>query len=415
MQVFNSSQEANVYTVSELNHSVKLLLENGFASIWIEGEISNFTAPHSGHWYFSLKDSEAQVRCAMFRMYQKKVGLLPKNGMHVLVKARVSLYENRGEFQLIVEELEERGEGKLRLAFDILKKKLQAMGMFDEAHKKSLPTFPQTIGVITSATGAAIRDILSVLKRRHPCVSIIIYPALVQGSKAAISIVSAIQIANQRKECDVLILARGGGSLEDLWPFNEEPVALAIHQSTLPIISGIGHEIDVAIADFVADLRAPTPSAAAELAAPDCMELIQLLTRYSQQLKRQIDTRLQHLHQKMQWIEKHLFHQHPKRKLMEKMQQLDYFQLTLNKLQINHITSLKTQLAQYAATLEALSPLATLQRGYAIVTRPPLSKSINTKQDPAKIIKSAQDLALGETVEIKLHQGSLGCLVIDIK
>src|SRR3990167_11367189 len=265
MQTTTHEAQTEVYTVSRLNNEVKFILEDRFPWVWVEGEISNFAAPHSGHWYFSLKDNTAQVRCAMFRGQQRKLIFTPKDGMHVLINARVSLYENRGEFQLIAESMEERGEGKLRRAFEMLKKKLETAGLFDPLHKKKLPSFPKQIGIITSETGAAIADILTILKRRFPSIPIIVYPTLVQGTLAAPSIVKALKTANRRNECDVIILARGGGSLEDLWAFNEEIVAYAIFESDIPIISGVGHEIDFTIADFVADVRAPTPSAAAEM------------------------------------------------------------------------------------------------------------------------------------------------------
>src|SRR3990167_3651168 len=322
-------EQQEIYTVSRLNNEARSLLESSFPFLWIEGEISNFAAPHSGHWYFSLKDAAAQVRCAMFKGHQRQLNFIPKDGLHILLRARVSLYENRGEFQLIAEYMEERGEGKLRRAFEILKKKLEAAGLFDLAHKKPLPLFPQQIGVITSSTGAAIRDILTVLKRRYTCAFVIIYPSLVQGANAASTIIQAIQTANQRNECDVLILARGGGSLEDLWPFNEENVAYAIYQSKLPIMTGIGHEVDFTIADFVADKRAPTPSAAAEIVTPNKIELLQILNRDKQQflklLKQQFTANKQHL----SWIQKQLYQQHPKRRLAERAQHVDFCELTL--------------------------------------------------------------------------------------
>ena len=352
-------QELNIYTVSRLNNEVKFLLEDTYENIWVEGEISNFAAPHSGHWYFSLKDTAAQVRCAMFRGQQRKLGFTPKDGMHVLVKARVSLYENRGEFQLIAEFMEERGEGKLRRAYELLKQKLQAAGLFAEENKKILPTFPKQIGLITSATGAAVRDMLIVLKRRAPSIPIIIYPTLVQGAAAATAIVNAIQTANQRNECDVLILARGGGSLEDLWPFNEEIVAHAIYQSKIPMISGVGHEVDFTIADFVADVRAPTPSAAAEMVASDQSELLAKLARSQKQLLRLAHHALNAIKQQLMWTKKHLLQLHPKRQLMEKMQRLDFAESTLSYLIKTQITHKKNTLAQLAAKLDALSPLTT--------------------------------------------------------
>jgi exodeoxyribonuclease VII large subunit len=354
---------------------------------------------------------------------------------------------------LVVEHLEERGEGKLRRAYELLKKKLEEAGLFDPAHKKPLPAFPAQIGVVTSATGAAIRDILTVLKRRFPCVPIIIYPTLVQGEIAAPAIVKALQTANQRNECDVLILARGGGSLEDLWPFNDESVAHAIYQSQIPIISGVGHEVDFTIADFVADKRAPTPSAAAEMAVPDQDELCAVLSRLERQLFGQMRKQLAVCNQHLAWAQKHLSQQHPKRRLLEKMQRLDFLELSfvqwqgrfLNKLQqqikeaqaklhqltpahkINQFSAQleikqrqctasiatllakhQTGLAQAAGKLDALSPLATLGRGYAIVTA---ITANGLSADSHRVLRSADEIAAGDSVNIRLARGTLHCLV----
>lgn len=439
------ADNSEIYTVSTFNADVRELLEDNFAQVWIEGEVSNFVAAGSGHWYFSLKDANAQVRCAMFKGSQRKVNFTPKNGAHILLRARVSLYEPRGDFQLIADFMEERGEGKLRRAFEALKKKLEAAGWFDEDRKQPIPEYPTCIGVVTSPTGAAIRDILHVLKRRYPCVPIIIYPTLVQGETAAPAIAKAIHTANERKECDVLIVARGGGSLEDLWAFNEEITAKAIYDSKLPIISGVGHEIDFTIADFVADIRAPTPSAAAEIAVPDRMELLQGLRRQGQQFIRHIQQTLSSDKQQLAWMQKHLQQQHPRRRLAEKMQQLDFCEARfvqlqnqiLNRLQmktahldarlqqqapLNRIQKLQQRLQQHthqlstqiqqdintkqallshaAATLDGISPLATLKRGYAIAT---------TKND--KILHRANDVNHGDNIKVKLMQGSLICRV----
>jgi exodeoxyribonuclease VII large subunit len=437
--------QQDIYTVSRLNNEVRLLLEESFTTVWVEGEISNFAAPGSGHWYFSLKDQSAQVRCAMFRGSQRNLGFTPKDGMHVLIRAKVSLYPNRGEYQLVADVMEERGEGKLRRAYELLKKKLEDAGLFDAARKKPLPAFPNCIGVVTSHTGAAIRDILTVLNRRFPCVPVIIYPTLVQGDTAAPAIVKAIQTANRRKECDVLIVARGGGSLEDLWPFNEEIVAHAIYQSEIVIISGVGHEVDFTIADYVADLRAPTPSAAAEMVTPDRSELLQKLAQQKQQVMRLLQNKLSATKQHIQWMEKHLFQQHPKRRLTEKMQRLDFLELTMVQLQNQLLSKWKTQiktceakvqqltplhrihqlqnqihfyeqrlsalisaelarkqtsLANAAATLDALSPLATLQRGYAIAT---------TKE--RGIIRDAGEVKKGDKVDVRVLRGTVCCVV----
>src|SRR5882724_6514707 len=289
-----SQAERSVYTVSGLNREVRLLLEHGLPVIWLEGELSNFSAPSSGHWYFSLKDREAQIRCAMFRMKNTSIGFTPKAGQHLLVRGRVTMYEARGDYQLIVEHMEEAGVGALKREFERLKAKLSAEGLFALERKRELPRFPRRIGVITSPTGAAIRDILHILARRFPPAAVLIYPAPVQGDAAIPSIVEAIQTASARAECDVLIVARGGGSIEDLWAFNDERVARAIHASAIPIVSGIGHEIDFTIADFVADARAPTPSGAAELVAPDrtaCLEaLARTMERLTSSMRRELRT-----------------------------------------------------------------------------------------------------------------------------
>lgn len=403
MNILDLEQENQIYTVSTFNNEVREVLEGTFETIWIEGEISNFAAPGSGHWYFSLKDDNAQVRCAMFRSSQRKANFTPKNGSQVLIRARVSLYEPRGEFQLIADFMEERGEGKLRRAFEALKKKLEAAGWFAEDIKKALPEFPKCIGIITSPTGAAIRDILTVLKRRYPCVPVIIYPTLVQGDTAAPAISAAIQLANQRQECDVLIVSRGGGSLEDLWPFNEEITAKAIFESVIPIISGVGHEIDFTIADFVADVRAPTPSAAAEIATPDKAEILAQLNRHAHHLIRCIKQRLSNQIEQLGWIHKHILQLHPSRKLNEKMQLLDHYESRLAGLMMQKIQQQRTRLASAASKLDGISPLATLQRGY----------SITTKQN-GKLIHQSSQVKVGEMVKVCLQRGHLECEVAKI-
>jgi len=440
------SHSKEIYSVSRLNREIRFLLEDHFPAVWIEGEISNFSAPSSGHWYFSLKDSNAQVRCAMFKPQNRYLTILPKEGMHILLKARVSLYEGRGDYQLLVEHLEEVGEGRLRQEFEILKKRLLTAGLFDESHKKSIPTFPKTIGIITSATGAAVHDILSVLNRRFPSVGIIIYPTLVQGSTAASTIVSAIQTANQRNECDVILLARGGGSLEDLWPFNEEKVAYAIYDSHLPIISGIGHEVDFTIADFVADYRAPTPSAAAELITPHKNDLLKMIQNLQRQMTLLIKTQLQQFQQNLMWSQKQLQHQHPKQRLVEKAQQLDQLEITLVTLLIKKQTayqanldtlsaklrgltpqhkirerlhqtqhfekSLRSSMLQtlqhqqqllcyLGAKLDTLSPLSTLKRGFAIAVTP----------KDQHILRNSNEVKPGDRIQVKLMEGELDCLV----
>lgn len=273
-----------VYPVSRIVREARVLLEGSFPLIWVEGEISNLAMPGSGHIYFTLKDEVAQVRCAMFRNRNRQLRFTPENGMQVLLRVRVTLYEGRGEFQLLVEHMEEAGSGALQRAYEALKQRLGQEGLFDEAHKKPLPAMPATIGIISSPDGAAVHDILSVLKRRFPAVDVILYPVAVQGETSARQLVEAVKLADSRKDCDLLILSRGGGSLEDLWSFNDEQLARAIYDCELPVISAVGHEVDFTIADFVADVRAPTPSAAAEMAVPDARQLLTTVNNLMQRL-----------------------------------------------------------------------------------------------------------------------------------
>ncbi len=400
MNTIDISHTQEIYTVSRLNRDVRLLLEENFFTLWVEGEISNFAAPHSGHWYFSLKDATAQVRCAMFRPQNSRLNFTPQNGMQVLARARVSLYEGRGEFQLLIEHLEEAGIGQLQKEFELLKKRLLQAGLFDAAHKKPLPAFPKTIGVVTSATGAAIRDILHVLKRRFSAASIIIYPTPVQGELAATQIVNAIQIANQRQEVDVLILARGGGSLEDLWSFNEEKVAYAIYASELPVITGVGHEIDFTIADFVADVRAPTPSAAAELVTPDTNELLLSITQTQKHFSRLLTQRFQQFQQQLDWCAAQLQQRHPHHRIQTLQQQL-LFQLQRLQNKITNSMLLRQQsLTNAAAKLDALSPLATLKRGFSIAT-----------QKDKNIVHSVKQVKKGEELNLQVMDGNISCTV----
>jgi exodeoxyribonuclease VII large subunit len=392
--------QEHVYTITELNQQVRNLLETNFARIWVEGEISNFVCPSSGHWYFSLKDKNAQVRCAMFRGHNNRIKFQPESGMHVIVFARVSLYEGRGDFQLIVEKIEEVGFGRLQRAFEQLKQKLSTEGLFDEKHKQPLPEFPQQIGVITSPTGAAIRDILSVLKRRFPLAPVIIYPTLVQGSEAAVKIVKALQLANSRRECDVLIVARGGGSIEDLWPFNEEIVARAIFTSKIPIVAGVGHEIDFTIADFVADHRAPTPSAAAEYISPNQHELLQHLTKTKQRLNYSINKNCEHQQINLSNLAQRIKRCHPIQQLQDKTQQLDCVEQNLIAAQLRLLENKQNKLQLVSRALNIISPLSTLQRGYAIIT--------NQKN---MVIRKSSAVKIGEQINAKLNSGKLQCTV----
>ena len=315
--------ERNVYTVSRLNREVRILIERGLGVVWVEGELSNLSVPSSGHWYFSMKDRDAQLRCAMFRQRNVTVGFTPKAGQHILARGRVSLYEPRGDYQFIVEHLEEAGVGALKREFERLKAKLATEGLFALERKRSLPRFPRRIGVITSPTGAALRDILHILARRFPPAAVLIYPTPVQGGAAIPSIVAAIEMASARAECDVLIVARGGGSLEDLWAFNDERVARAIRASAIAIVSGVGHEIDFTIADFVADARAPTPSGAAELVAPDRNACLEALARTMERLSACMRRELRSVTSRFQGASLRLKLTHPGVRLTQQAQRLD--------------------------------------------------------------------------------------------
>lgn len=391
-----------IFTISELNRSARYLLEDRFPSIWVQGEISNLIQHSSGHWYFSLKDNNSQVRCAMFRGVNQYLNFKVENGMSVLVRAKVSLYENRGDFQLIVDYMENAGLGDLQRKFEELKNKLEKQGLFSAEHKKSLPKFPNTIGVVTSPTGAAIHDILNVLKRRYQFAEIIVYPTLVQGDQAANQIVDAIQTANNRNECDVIILARGGGSLEDLWPFNEEKVALAIFESELPIITGIGHEIDFTIADFVANVRAPTPSAAAETVSPNQETLLdhlkQIQKRFIYSIQKPIEQfKIEFLH-----LQKRLTQCHPKNQIEQQSQRLDRYEKMLTQLQLRIIENKKNKLSELARALNAISPLNVLDRGYSIL----MDKNNH-------IIYKTSQVAEGDKISARLSDGMIDCRVLD--
>lgn len=396
-------QDSKILKVSQVNSLVREILETSFTSFLVAGEISNLAEPSSGHIYFSLKDELAQVRAVMFRHHKTTLKFPPQNGAHVIATAKVGLYEPRGDYQLIVERMEPAGIGVLHARFLQLKTMLAAEGLFAAEYKKPLPRLPHCIGVITSPTGAVIRDILSVLKRRCPGVQIIIYPVLVQGSEAVAQIVQALQKANTRRECELLILARGGGSLEDLWPFNEEIVARAIFKSVIPIVSAIGHETDFTIADFVADVRAPTPSIAAEIAAPDMLEWGNNYAR----LQRQLVNLIKHKLQEASWLVVNLHKRlrHPRHYLMEKIQRLDEFEHRLRLAIKQQQTSLQQRLANVIAALDVMSPLATLARGYAVI-----SNSNN-----GKIIYKSVDVSIGDQIQAQLADGELECLVKRIK
>ncbi|MEI8574633.1 exodeoxyribonuclease VII large subunit [Methylomonas sp. LW13] len=436
------SNSEQIFSVSQLNREAKRLLASHFLTVQVQGEISNLSLPSSGHYYFTLKDAQAQIRCAMFKGQQQRLRFKPANGNLVIATAQVSLYEPRGDYQLVVEQLEEAGDGALRLAYERLKQKLLLEGLFEQNRKKPLPPLPTQIGVITSASGAAIHDILSVLKRRFPAIPVLIYPVAVQGESAKFEISAALATANKQALVDVIILARGGGSLEDLWAFNEEIVARAIAASGIPVISAIGHEVDFSIADFVADLRAPTPSVAAECAVPDQSAWLNRFTAIERQLTRQMKDKLQQQQMHLSWLNKALQTQHPGEKLQRNAQrldeleqrlnratraglglcrqrlvlntqrlngqqplvsihgyrqQLDYFQQRLSRSMQIKLTALKNRQHAISQTLHAISPLATLERGYAIVQR----------HESSQLVKSVKQLAKLELFDIRMADGRI--------
>jgi exodeoxyribonuclease VII large subunit len=354
--------ERDVYSVSRLNREVRALLERGFGAIWLEAEISNFSKPSSGHWYFSLKDAAAQVRCAMFRQRNMLCSFTARDGQKVLVRARIGLYEPRGEFQLIVDHMEDAGLGALKRRFEELSTKLAAEGLFSAARKRPLPPLPKRIGVITSPTGAAVRDILHVLARRFPAAGVLIYPVAVQGAQASGEIIAALRLAGARRECDVLILARGGGSLEDLWAFNDERLARAIVASPVPVVSGVGHEIDFTIADFAADVRAPTPSAAAELVVPDASEWLSafasLGTRLERCMRRRLDERLERLG----GLERRAALSSPAARFARETQRLDELDQRLSRAVRRRVEGHRERLRWLEGRAALVSPAARLMR-----------------------------------------------------
>ncbi len=370
--------ERDVYTPGRLNREARTLLERGLPSLWMEGEISNLSRPSSGHWYFSLKDESAQLRCAMFRQRNLMARFTPKDGMHVLTRGRVSLYEPRGEYQFIADHMEEAGEGVLRRRFELLKNKLAAEGLFDAARKRPLPRLPKRIGVITSPTGAAVRDVLNILRRRFCTIPVLIYPVQVQGASAAGQIAMTIRRASARAECDVLILARGGGSLEDLWAFNEEVVARAIFDCAIPLVSGIGHEVDFTIADFVADLRAPTPSGAAELVAPDCNEWTRSVDLLGRRVRTAMIRGLASRQQKFVWLERRLAQVHPGVELRQRAQRLDELEQRLIRCVRHGLSQRRSTLVELAAHLRHRSPAIRVSdaRGRLEIARKTLGTSL---------------------------------------
>ena len=429
-------------SVSQLNREAKRLLEASFSLIRVEGELTNFARPASGHWYFTLKDTQAQVRCAMFRNRSQLLSFRPKEGDQVIVTAKVSLFEGRGDFQLICEQMMPSGEGQLQKAFEQVKQELSQRGFFDPDRKRPIPKHPRRIGVITSATGAAIHDILHVLQRRFPNLPVNLYPSAVQGAEAADQLVAALALANRHAECDVLIIGRGGGSLEDLWPFNEVRVAEAILRSAIPVVSAVGHETDTTISDLVADYRAPTPSAAAEVLSPDQQALFDRLMQHQRSLIRQISRHLQQAQQGLDLQQLRL--KHPGERLTQQAQQLTQIESTLIRLQQQQLihawksvsqteqrldrqtpkftqqalrlsqlrvqlkqrmesqmTSHRYVLQQTARRLNSISPLATLDRGFSLLM-----------DHQGQVIQSVTQATTGDILQAKLKDGVLNCQVI---
>lgn len=402
---FESGDDSPILSVSSLNRLARGLLEDCFPAVSVEGEISNLSVPGSGHWYFTLKDDSAQIRCAMFRNRNMSVRFKPANGMQVVVRGKLSLYEGRGDYQLILDNMQDAGAGALQRAFEELKHKLASEGLFDAARKKNLPARCQHVGVITSPTGAVIRDIISVFTRRYPAMHVTVFPVLVQGNDAPAAIIKALQTAQNRQQelqLDVLVLARGGGSLEDLQAFNDEAVARAIANCTLPVVSAVGHETDVSIADFVSDVRAPTPSAAAELLSPDQQIIQQLLVSQHQKLLRLILRELEQRHQRLDWLRRQL--QHPGRRLQEQAQTLDQLDDRLRRAMQRFVQLKRNNLQMLARNLENISPLQTLQRGYSI-----------TRTEQGNVITSAATARPGDTLISTLADGELVSVICAVK
>jgi len=388
---------ARVLTVTELNRLARDILERSFPLFWVSGEISNLTRAASGHWYFSLKDAGAQVRCVMFRGRNSYLGWIPKEGDKVEARALVTLYEARGEFQLTIEFLQRAGLGALFEAYEQLKTKLQAEGLFDNERKQAIPAHPRKIGIVTSADAAALHDVLTTLKRRMPTIPVIIYPTPVQGKGAALQIAAAINTAAARAECDVLIICRGGGSIEDLWQFNEEVVARAIAACSIPTISGVGHETDFTIADFAADQRAPTPTAAAEMVTPDRTALLQALHRAQQDMKRQLAYLLNRRMQQLDFLARRLLS--PAQQVSHKINHLQHLRLRLDTAMQSILLKQRRQLASLGQNLGHLNPQAVLQRGYALV-------HLETGEGAGELVYSSRQLGPGQQVRLTLGKGT---------
>ncbi len=411
-----------IYSVSDYIKLCKNAIEKNIPQCFVQGEISNLSMPSSGHWYFSLKDKNSQVRCAFFRLNQRKIKFTPENGMSVIIRGATTLYPQRGDFQLIIQQMEPAGIGNLQLAFDQLKNKLRLEGLFDSANKKEIPSFPTKIGVISSSTGAVIKDIIKVLNSRYPLAKILLYDTVVQGENAHLKIIKALRAADRSKNCDVIILARGGGSLEDLWAFNEEELAREIYQCSTPIISSIGHETDTTIADFVSDLRAPTPSAAAMSATPDLNTILYNASKLKKYLYDSIKQSIESKKNTLELLRLRIVN--PSQQLLLNAQKLDELEIRLlkqnktliddnkEKLKLsfsqllthsqNFIKLRQNELSNYGNSLNLLSPLNTLSRGYTM-----------TQDNRGSIITSVKRIKLNEVISTKFHDGKVTSKVVN--
>ena len=411
-----------IYSVSDYIKLCKNAIEKNIPQCFVQGEISNLSMPSSGHWYFSLKDKNSQVRCAFFRLNQRKIKFTPENGMSVIIRGATTLYPQRGDFQLIIQQMEPAGIGNLQLAFDQLKNKLRLEGLFDSANKKEIPTFPTKIGVISSSTGAVIKDIIKVLNSRYPLAKILLYDTVVQGENAHLKIIKALRAADRSKNCDVIILARGGGSLEDLWAFNEEELAREIYQCSTPIISSIGHETDTTIADFVSDFRAPTPSAAAMSATPDLNTILYNASKLKKYLYDSIKQSIESKKNTLELLRLRIVN--PSQQLLLNAQKLDELEIRLlkqnktliddnkEKLKLsfsqllthsqNFIKLRQNELSNYGNSLNLLSPLNTLSRGYTM-----------TQDNRGSIITSVKRIKLNEVISTKFHDGKVTSKVVN--
>lgn len=387
-----------VHKVSELTTQIKYLLEDSFTDVMVEGEISNFVAHGSGHWYFTLKDANAQISCTMWKGLNSYVFFTPEDGMKVIVRGRITVYPPRGSYQFDVKSMKPSGVGELQAAFERLKQQLSNEGFFDERYKKPIPRFPQKIGIVTASTAAAFRDMISVASRRYPLVELVIYPTRVQGEGAAEDIVDSIRRFNKRKDIDFLIVGRGGGSLEDLWCFNEEKVARAIFQSKLPIISGVGHEIDFTIADFVADLRAPTPSAAMELATPDITDLIAFIGEFSYNSKRAISKQMNDIFREIKTASESYGFRNVLNKIRNGYQTLDGLSYKIDNRTKSALKDFRNNLEFMDKTITGFDINATLKRGFSIVKQN--QKSIGSGEE----LNSEQNFSIkfyDKEIEIK--------------